>query len=136
MAQKRSAGFNITVGSDTIGCITGWELSTEVNEEEISCLGDTVGDPPVVQQIYEATNVNHTASLSGKSVFDDAGQSAVENAADTGATVTLEYRYYDGSGYDLTGYFTSYSVTGDKDTFSEDFSGEFRVNDKTIVTAS
>lgn len=135
MAQKRSAGFSITLGSDVIGCLTGWEIATEVSEEEVSCLGDTVGDPPIIEENYLPTTVGHTGSVEGVSVFNDAGQSAVENAADTGAIVTIEARYYDGSGYDLTGFFTSYSVTGSKDQFAETFSGELRITQKTIVNS-
>lgn len=136
MAQKRTAGFNVTIGTDVVGCITGWDMETSVSEEDVSCLGDTVGDPPIVQQQFLPTQVEHTASVTGRSIFDDAGQSAIETAADAGSTVTLELRYYDGSGYDIEGYFTSYSISGDQDQFAETFTGEFRVIDKTIVTAS
>lgn len=136
MAQKRTAGFNVTIGTDLVGCITGWDLETSVSEEDVSCLGDTVGDPPIVEQQFLPTQVEHTASVTGRSIFSDAGQDALEAAADAGTEVTLELRYYDGSGYDITGYFTSWSKTGDQDQFAETFTGEFRVTNKTEVVAS
>lgn len=133
--QKRSAGFTIHIGTDEVGCVTGWELGLEANEEEISCLSDTVGNPPVIEEKYIVTSVNKTAALNGVSLFDDAGQNALFTAANTGATVSLEYRYYDGSGFDLEGQFQSFSLTGSKDQFAETFTGQFRVNELTEVSA-
>jgi|SRR5690625_2330183 len=133
--QKRSAGFNITIGTDEVGCITGWELGLEANEQEIACLSDTVGNPPVIEEKYIVTSVNKTSSVTGVSLFDDDGQNALFTAANAGTVVTLEYRYYDGSGYDLEGHFQSFNLTGSKDQFAETFTGQFRVNELTEVAA-
>ena len=96
--RKRAAGFTIMVSTNEVGCITGWELNLEAQEEEISCLGDTIGDPPVIAENYLVTSINRTASVTGVSLFDDDGQNALFTAANTGANITLEYRYYNGSG--------------------------------------
>ena len=133
--ERRVAGFSISDGTNDIGRILGYSLSTEVSEEEVSGLGDTVSDPPVISEQYLATSVGKTAALNGISIIDDSGQSAVETAAETGDEMTLEYRYDDGSGYDLTGFFTSHEKTGEKPD-TEKFSAEFRVNTKTSVAAS
>jgi|SRR5699024_3249804 len=134
--KKRTAGASVTIGTDEIGCLTGWDFTTETGEAEVSCLGDTVGDPPVIKQTYEPQSVNYTGSVEGVSIFNDAGQAAVENAADTGAEVTIEFRYYDGSGYDFTGFFTSYNFSGSKDDFAESFTAEMRINKKVPKTTS
>jgi len=133
--KKRTAGAAVTIGTDEVGCLTGWDFTTEVGETEVSCLSDTVGNPPVIEQTYEPQSVNYTGSVEGMSVFSDAGQSAIEAAADSGAEVTLEFRYYDGSGYDFTGFFTSYNFTGSKDDFAETFTAEMRINSKEPVSA-
>lgn len=134
--RQKVAGFTAALGGDDIAVILGYELATEVSEEEVSGLEDTVGDPPIISEQYMAQSVGKTASINGISVVDDTGQSAVETAASTGAVVTLEYRYYDGSGYDLEGFFTNHTRTGDKGETTEKFSGSFRVNSKTDVPAS
>lgn len=133
---KRSAGFNISDGTNTLGCVLSWNLNTEAQEVEISCLGDTTGDPPVIQEQYIVTSINNTFEFSGQSLFDDSGQSTIRTASRTGAEVTLEARYYDGSGYDLTGYVLSYSESGSKEQFSEEFTANMRVNEVTEVAAS
>ena len=133
--KKRVAGADVTIGTDAVGCLTGWEFTTDVSEEEVSCLSDTVGDPPIVENKYLPTNVERTGTVEGVSLFDDAGQSAVETAAESGTEVTIEFRYYDGSGYDYDAYFTSYSVSGSKDDFAETFTADLRINNKTEVTA-
>src|SRR5690625_7480263 len=76
-----------------------------------------------------------SAALYCVSLFDDAGQNTLFTAANTGATVSLEYRCYDGSGFDLEGQFQSFSLTGSKDQFAETFTGQFRVNELTEVSA-
>jgi hypothetical protein len=133
--ERRVAGFTISDGTNDVGRILGYSLSTEVSEEEVAGLNDTVGDPPIISEQYIATSVGKTASLNGISIINDDGQSAVETAAETGDTMTLEYRYEDGSGYDLEGFFTSHEKTGEKPD-TEKFSAEFRVNSKTEVTTS
>lgn len=133
---KRSAGFNISDGTNTVGCVLSWNLNTEAQEVEISCLGDTAGDPPVIEEQYIVTSVNNTFEFTGQSLFDDAGQSAIRTASRTGAELTLEARYYNGSGYDLTGPILSYSESGSKEQFSEEFTANMRVNSITDVAAT
>lgn len=133
---RRAAGFTISDGTNTIGCVDGWELNLEANETEISCLGDTSGSPPVIDEQFIITSIGRTAALSGRSLLNDAGQNAVFTAANTGAEITLEYRYFDGSGYDLTGSFQNFNFTGSKDQFAESFTAQFRVNTLVEVAAS
>lgn len=141
--EKRVAGFTIGDGTNTFANITSYELNTEVAEEEVSGLNDTVGSPPILSEKYLAVSVGRTASMSGVSFTGDgtsgtgpssaAIQAFLANA-ETGAVITAEYRYTDGSGYDLEGFFTSFNFTGDKGEATEKFSGTFRVNSKTEVT--
>src|SRR5699024_7815344 len=133
--KKRVAGADVTIGTDAVGCLTGWEFTTDVSEEEVSCLSDTVGDPPIVENKYLPTNVERTGMVEGVSLFDDTGQSDMGTAAGSRIEVTIELRYYDGSGYDYGGYFTSYSVSGSKDDFWETFTADVHINNKTEVTA-
>lgn len=141
--EKRVAGFTVGDGSNTLANVTSYSISSEVSEEEVSGLNDTVGSPPIISEKYLAQSVGQTASVSGI-VFtgegssgtgpDDASLQTFRSNAETGAEMTLEYRYTDSSGYDLTGFFTSFEYTGDKGEATEKYTGEFRVNSKTDVT--
>ena len=133
--RRRVAGFTAEVGEDEIAVILGYERAIEISEEEVAGLADTVGDPPIINEQYLAQSVGKTAAVNGISVVDDDGQAAVETAAGTGAEVILKFRYDDESGYDLTGHFTNYTVTGDKGAITEKFSANFRVNKKEPVAA-
>ncbi len=141
--EKRVAGFNVSDGTNTLANVTSYEINTEISEEEVAGLGDTVGTPPIISEKYLAVSVGKTASMSGV-VFTGEGSSgtgptdaeleAFIDNAETGAEMTLEYRYNDTSGYDLTGFFTSFNLTGDKGEATEKYTGTFRVNTKTNVT--
>lgn len=141
--EKRVAGFSVSDGTNTLAQITSYEINSEISEEEVAGLGDTVGTPPIISEKYLAVSVGKTASGSGI-VFtgegssgtgpDDAALKAFRANAETGATMTLEYRYTDTSGYDLEGFFTSFNYTGDKGEATEKFTYTFRVNTKTDVT--
>ena len=141
--EKRVAGFNVSDGTNTLANVTSYEIASEVSEENVSGLGDTVGTPPIISEQYFATSVGQTASISGI-VFtgegssgtgpDDASIQAFRSNAETGAEMTLEYRYTDSSGYDLTGFFTNFTYTGDVGEATEKYSASFRVNSKTDVT--
>src|SRR5690625_1540548 len=135
MARRKVAGFTATIGTDAIAAILGYEIASEISEEEVAGLEDTVGDPPIISEQYLAQSVGKTASINGIAVVDDDGQVAAETAAETGSEVTLEYRYEDDTGYGLTGHFTNFTRTGDKGEATEKFSATFRVNSKTEVTA-
>ena len=140
--ERRVAGFEVSDGTNTLANVLGYEITSEISEEEVSGLGDTVGSPPIISEKYLAQSVGKTASVNGI-VFDGGGTSgdgptdaeleAFITNAETGAEMTLEYRYNDGSGYDWTGFFTNFSLTGDKGEATEKYSGEFRVNTKTSV---
>lgn len=141
MAERRVAGFNVSDGTNTLANVTSYEINTEVSEEEIAGLGNTVGSPPIIAEKYLAISVGKTASISGV-VFgatanpngpDDTALKAFRGNAETGAEMTLEYRYTDSSGYDLTGFFTSFNYTGDKGEATEKYTGQFRVNTKADV---
>lgn len=141
--EKRVAGFNVSDGTNTLANVTSYEINAEISEEEVAGLGDTVGTPPIISEKYMAVSVGKTASISGV-VFtgegssgtgptDEALDSFISNA-ETGAEMTLEYRYTDDSGYDLEGFFTSFNLTGDKGEATEKYTGNFRVNSKSNVT--
>lgn len=141
--EKRVAGFTVGDGTNTLANVTSYELNTEVSEEEVAGLSDTVGDPPIISEKYLAISVGRTASISGIVYTgdetsgagpDSAAQEAFQSNAETGAVLTLEYRYEDATGYDLSGFFTSYNKTGDKGEATEKYSGTFRVNSVTRIT--
>lgn len=141
MAERRVAGFTVSDGTNTLANVLGYEITSEISEEEVSGLGDTVGTPPIISEKYLAQSVGKTASINGI-VFVGAasGDSPVDaelaafiSNAETGASMTLEYRYTDTSGYDLTGFFTNFTLTGDKGEATEKYTGTFRVNTKTDV---
>ena len=142
MAERRVAGFEVSDGTNTLANVLGYEITSEISEEEVSGLGDTVGTPPIISEKYLALSVGKTAAINGI-VFTGGGTSgdapidtelsAFITNAETGATMTLEYRYTDGSGYDLAGFFTNFSLTGDKGEATEKYSATFRVNTKTAV---
>lgn len=134
--RKKVAAFTCALGSDDIAVILGYERTSEISEEEVSGLADTVGDPPIIDEQWLPQSVGKTAAINGISVVADDGQSAVETSADSGTSVTLKMRYTDGDGYDLEGYFTNYTNTGDKGETTEKFSANFRVNTKTKIVAS
>lgn len=136
MARQGVAGFTAAIGNDTIAVILGYEKAIEISEENVAGLDDTVGDPPIIKEIYQPVSVGSTAAVNGISVVGDAGQAAVETAASTGAEVTLKLRYHDGSGEDIEGFFTNYTETGDVGQATEKFSANFRVNERTPVSGS
>lgn len=133
---RRVAGFRARHDGTVIARVTGFSLTSDISEEEVSGLNNTVGDPPIIQETYLAQSVGKTASINGVSILNDTGQSRVEDSADAGSEIVLEYRYDNGEGYDLTGFFTSHERTGDKGEISEKFSADFRVNDKTWVSGT
>src|SRR5690625_1147370 len=127
--KRRVAGASIKDADDnTIGCITGWTLTINQDEAEVSCLSDTQGSPPVIQKKFKPNGSDTTYSLEGVSIFNDAGQSALRQTAIDGSEVTLQFRYYDGSGANYTGFATNYEESGSKDDFAETFSADFRIN--------
>lgn len=142
MPERRVAGFEVSDGTNALANILGYEIASEISEEEVAGLGDTVGDPPIISEKYLAQSVGKTANINGI-VFSgggvtgdgptDAALSSYITNAETGAAMTLEYRYNDGSGYDLNGFFTNFTLTGDKGEATEKYSGSFRVNSKTAV---
>lgn len=143
MPERRVAGFGISDGTDPLLTVLGYEKSTEVSEEEVSGLGDTVGtDPVIIDEKYIPQSRGRTASMngiahtgggtSGDGAHDAALQTILDNA-DVGASMTFEFRYEDGSGWDITGFFTNFTLTGDKGEATEKWNGTFRVNDVTDV---
>lgn len=144
MPERRVAGFEVSDGTNTLANVLGYEITSEISEEEVAGLGDTVGDPPIISEKYLSQSVGKTSAINGI-VFTgggttgdtptDAELKAFITNAETGGTMTLEYRYEDGSGYDLAGFFTNFTLTGDKGAATEKYSGSFRVNTKTEVAA-
>ena len=135
MPERRVAGFHANIGSDTVANVTSFERADEISEEEVASLNDTVGDPPIINEKYLPVARGTTASMSGIVHSDDDALSAIRTAARTGAIITLEFRYEDESGYDLEGFFTNFTDTGDKGEATVKYSGSFRVNDQTDVPA-
>lgn len=132
--ERRFAGITVTIGSDAVGVITTYSDTSDITLEDVSGSGDTVGDPPIIQQKRIPVELVEDLSFGGVSVDSDAGQSAVNTAARTGAEVTVEFRYSEGDGYDLKGYFSNVTEEASKPNVFR-FTADFAVNDRTSVAA-
>lgn len=141
--ERKVAGFTVGDGTDTFANVTNFEKNMSISEEEVSGLADTTsGSPPILKEKYLPVSVGETASLSGVAFGGDgsgtgphsAALEGFETKARQGTIFTLEYRYEDGSGWDIEGFFTEFNYTGDKGEATEKYSGNFRINDVTKVT--
>ena len=133
---RRFATCSIEIDDTVVGKLTQYGKSTTVSEEMVSGSEDaTTGDNAILEK-YIPVSVGKTANIGGVALSDDAGQTALEDAADDATeAVVLKFRYADGSGEDQTGFFTNYEESGELSANVFRFTGQFRVNDKEKVAA-
>jgi hypothetical protein len=134
MDYKRSAGTLIYVDGLPVAKVNSFTRTREVSEEDVTGFEDVQGDAPeqinVLQFISVA--VGETASLAGISIEDDAGQDALNSAADSGKIIVIRQETQAGSGYELTGFLTNFEETGDiPGTYT--WTANFRVNSKSKI---
>lgn len=132
---RRFATCSVSIGAELVGKITQFGRSITVSEEMISGSEDaTTGDNAIVEK-YVPVSVGQTANTGGVSLTTDAGQSAIEAAAENATEgVVLQFRYADGTGMDYTGFFTNFEENGEVSANVFRFTAQFRVNSKTEFT--
>jgi hypothetical protein len=133
--EEKFAGTSVKIDDVTIAKVTSLTTpNLTITESEITGAEDVASGGDILQQKYSSIAVGETANVEGIVITDDAGQSALKAAARTGATVDIEWTGPSGNGGTLEGFFTSYQenrVTTDVAKFS----GGFRVNDNTEISA-
>lgn len=126
--EIKFAGTVVKVDDVVVAKVTEFNTSTTVNEEEITGAEDVVSGGDIVQQQFTSVSVNETATVSGIAIEGDAGQSALADAARSGATVDMAHIKPNGTGRKLTGFFTAYSENGGLSGGIYNWSGTFRIN--------
>lgn len=133
--EIKFAGTIVSVDATAVGKITAFNRSVTVGETDVTGSEDLVEGGDIVRDTFVSIRVGETATCEGIALAGDAGQSALKTAAETGATVTLKHIYADGSGQEMEGFFTAYNENGGLSAGVYTWSGTFRINSKTPVTA-
>ncbi|TES53679.1 hypothetical protein E2L07_12300 [Halalkalibacterium halodurans] len=134
MTEKRFAGTRIEVNGIVVAKITSFTHSLEVEEADVTGLGDVDEGSSVFRQKFIASAIGETAAMEGVVLVDDAGQSELKRVAESGQDAVVKHTDENGNGYELTGFFTTYEEEGSISEGVYTFSGEFRVNEKSVVS--
>lgn len=131
------AGTVVEIDGQVVAKVTSFELSNEIDELEVTGSEDTVGTAPnkISEAQYIASQIARTANIGGISLITDTGQSDIEDAADTGKSVTIRQYNQGGNGYMITGFFTSFTRTGELGSVYT-FDSAFRINSKSTFSGS
>jgi hypothetical protein len=133
MANRRFAGTTIKIDSVTVAKITSWGEDNSTAETDVTGAEDVVVGTEILQTKMEPTAISSTVNFAGIEVIGDTGQSDVEDAFGEGTEVVITRLYNDGSGYDYTGFLTSYNRTGSIGDAVYKFTSTFRINSKVAV---
>lgn len=133
MANRRFAGTTIKIDSVTVAKITSWGEDNSTAETDVTGAEDVVVGTEILQTKMEPTAISSTVNFAGIEVIGDTGQSDVEDAFGEGTQVVITRLYNDGSGYDYTGFLTSYNRTGSIGDAVYKFTSTFRINSKVAV---
>jgi hypothetical protein len=133
MANRRFAGTTIKIDSVTVAKITSWGEDNSTAETDVTGAEDIVAGTEILQTKMEPTAISSTVNFAGIEVIGDTGQSDVEDAFGEGTQVVITRLYNDGSGYDYTGFLTSYNRTGSIGDAVYKFTSTFRINSKVAV---
>lgn len=138
--EIKFAGTIVSIGDDAltakpVGKVTAFNRAVTIGEADVTGSEDLVEGGDVVRDTFVSIRVGETATAEGIALASDEGQSELKAAVDTGATVTLRHTYPDGSGQELTGFFTAYNENGGLSGGVYTWSGTFRINSKTPITA-
>ncbi|WP_054705374.1 hypothetical protein [Bacillus sp. JCM 19041] len=133
MAEKKFAGTRVEVNEKVVAKLTSFTHSLEVEEADVTGLGDTVDGGGVFRQKFIAASVGETVSMEGIALLEDDGQSELKRVSELGQNAVIKHTDAKGSGYALTGFFTAYEEEGSVSEGVYTFSGEFRVNTKETI---
>lgn len=135
MAEKRFAGAAITCEGVAIGRIFRWNNEYSVEFDDVTGVENTEGVAPnkVVRVKKLPVALDQRVSIGGVMLSNDVGLDEVITAAKTGAIVDLAVTYQDGSAETVTGFFSSYTETGEVKQAMR-FEGTFEVNSSTATT--
>lgn len=133
MSEKKFAGTRVEVNGQIVAKLTSFTHSLEVEEADVTGLGDTVEGGGVFRQKFIAASVGETVSMEGIALLEDDGQSELKRVSELGQEAVIKHTDASGSGYALTGFFTTYEEEGSVSEGIYTFSGEFRVNTKLMI---
>lgn len=133
MSNRRFAGTTIKIDSVAVAKITSWGEDNSTAETDVTGAEDVVVGTEILQTKMEPTAISSTVNFAGIEVIGDTGQSDVEDAFGEGTQVVITRLYNDGSGYDYTGFLTSYNRTGSIGDAVYKFTSTFRINSKVAV---
>lgn len=133
MAEKKFAGTRVEVNGRVVAKLTSFTHSLEVEEADVTGLGDTVEGGGVFRQKFIAASVGETVAMEGIALLEDDGQTELKRVAELGQEAVIKHTDANGAGYALTGFFTTYEEEGSVSEGVYTFSGEFRVNTKQAV---
>ena len=128
MGNRRFAGTTLKIDTVTIAKITSWGKDSSTAETDVTGSEDIVVGTEMLQTKYEPVAISTTINFGGIEVVGDTGQSDVEDAFGEGTEVVISQMYNDGSGWDYTGFLTSYNQTGSVGDAVYKFTAAFRVN--------
>lgn len=133
MAEKKFVGTRVEVNGRVVAKLTSFTHSLEVEEADVTGLGDTVDGGGVFRQKFIAASVGETVAMEGIALLEDDGQTELKRVAELGQEAVIKHTDANGAGYALTGFFTTYEEEGSVSEGVYTFSGEFRVNTKQAV---
>lgn len=135
MGEIKFACTEIMINSEIVAKVTSFRRSLSIDEEDITGAEDAMAGCEILHKEFAAVAIDETASIEGIAISADTGQSELADAAEAGETVTLTHTKPDGTGWVMSGYFTSYEETGSTSSIYR-FSADFRVNSKEAVSGS
>lgn len=138
MNEVKFAGTVIEIENEVVAKITSFTRAVSVSEEDVTGSEDVVPGSDVLASQFVSIAVSETADVEGITIESadaglDDGQSELRDAAQSGKTVTMKHTKYNGHGYSMTGFFTSYEESGDTSGVYK-FKGSFRINTKVAIT--
>lgn len=133
MSNRRFAGTTIKIDGVSVAKITSWGEDNSTAETDVTGAEDVVVGTEILQTKMEPTAISSTVNFAGIEVIGDTGQSDVEDAFGEGTEVVITRLYNDGTGYDYTGFLTSYNRTGSIGDAVYKFTSTFRINSKVAV---
>lgn len=131
MSAEKFAKTVFTIDGQTIPCVTTFNVSTTIDEDEITCSTDVVGavGEEINRRRFEATASSVTAAMEGIVHRDSASYDVFQQAARTGQKIDIERTTASGAVNLYTGHFTDFNENG---TIGEvwKFTATFRINDE------
>ena len=138
MNEVKFGGTSILIDGVVCAKVTSYTESKSISEEDVTGSEDLVAGADILDTKFVSISRDKTADIEGiviegSSDGRDDGQSALKDAADTGAIVVVRHLRATGHGEDNTGFFTKYEESGDTSGVYT-FKGSFRINSQETVT--